>query len=88
MKVFRKEDLELCDFQYQIISKDVNDFEIGEEVFLKSNPEYPLKVYSIGKKEVNIGEYTSSYSFPPHCILQYRYRALLVWRRKYKICMN
>jgi len=88
MKVFKKEDLKLCDFQYQIIHENVNDFEIGEEVFLKSNPEYSLKVYSFGEKKVVVGEYAPTMLFPPQCILQYKYSGLIIWKRKYEICIN
>lgn len=88
MKSFKKEDLKLCDFQFQITHTNTDKFKIGEYIFLKSNPDYPLEVYSINNKEIGVGSYSTQYFFSPECILQYTYRGLLIGKRKYKICLS
>lgn len=40
-------DLVMCDWQFWVRHKSKNLFKIGEIVFLKSNPEVPLIVYSL-----------------------------------------
>jgi hypothetical protein len=89
-EIFKEKDLVLCDFQYEIRHTDVNYFKIGEEVFLKSNPEISMKVcgFSEDSKQVVVKLAYEKISFPPECVLQYRYAGLLVWRKKYKICLN
>ena len=89
-ETFKEEDLVLCDFQYEIKHTDVNCFKIGEEVFLKSNPERPMKVYGFSednKQVLTLFDYSIEV-FLPECLLQYKYRTLLIWRKKYKICLN
>ena len=86
-------DLRVCDWQYEICHLETNLFVTGEIVFMKSSAHYPMIVCFIGKKEVStLWENTSGEmqceSFPPECILQYRYAGLLVWCGKYKICLN
>ena len=93
---FNEDDLKLTDFQYEIKHTDVNCFKEKEEVFLKSNPEVSMKVFGISKmfnhvlvlvKNTN-GGLDQIHSFPPECLLQYKYRALLKWKQKYSICIN
>jgi len=85
-------DLELVDYQYKITHNSTNIFNIGEEVFLKSNPEIKLIVYSINKKEITTIRYIKNEidlnSFPPQCLLQYKYRGLLKYKNKFNICLN
>lgn len=84
---FKENDLILCDFQYEIRHTDINCFKIGEEVFLKSNPEILMRVHEISEiLLVLVNDHLES--FPPEVLLQYKYRPLLIWRKKYKICLN
>ena len=87
---FKAEDLKLCDFQYEIKHNSIDDFKVGEEVFLKSNPETPMKVYGFSedKKSVLTSMGDNKYSFPPECLLQYKYAGLLIAKRKHKICLD
>ena len=92
---FNKEDLELCDWQYQIIHKFIGNFKIGEYVFLKSNLEFPIKVsfflknneiVCIWKDKVGVSQMDK---FLPECLLQYKYSGLLISKdNRFKICLN
>ena len=82
-----------CEWQYQIRHEQPNAFDIGECVFLKSNPEWPLIVYTLDDTFVyvvwkDIEDTVHADSFPPQAILQYRYAGLLIWRNSYRICLN
>jgi len=91
MKRFFKEgDLISCEFQYEIRHTDINCFKIGEEVFLKSNPERPMKVCGFSEDNKQVLTMFDYYIelFPPECLLQYRYAGLFIVRKKYKICLN
>jgi hypothetical protein len=46
--------LRLAPLQYSIRHSSPNDFKIGEKVFLKSNPEFPLEVIEIGETKVKV----------------------------------
>lgn len=87
---FKEGDLVSCDFQYEIRHTNINCFKIGEEVFLKSNPEISMKVcgFSEDNKQILALFDYSTEAFPPECLLQYKYRSLLIWRKKHKICLN
>lgn len=87
---FKEGDLISCDLQYEIRHININCFKIGEEVFLKSNPECTMKVYGFSednKQILTLFGYDIEL-FPPECLLQYRYAGLLIGRKKYKICLN
>ncbi len=91
-KVFKSGDLKLNDLQYLIKHKNTNCFEIGDEVFLKSNPKNKMIVHSIDNDEVGVlfilnSEY-QYFKFPPECLLQYKYSSLLVYKNKIDICLN
>ena len=47
--IFKQEDLRLCDWQYTIRHDNVDCFERGEKVFLKSNPEHLMTVHSVSQ---------------------------------------
>ena len=85
---FKSDDLKLCDLQYEVVHKSTNCFKIGEKVFLKSNPEIPMKVDSIDYKKVICKYNDNLIDFPPECILQYEYSMFLVWKRKFVLCLN
>lgn len=85
-------DLKKCDLQYQVRHKSTDKFKVGEIVFLKSNPEWPMKVAFIDNEEVtcewknSLGNLEGA-SFPPECLLQYVYAGLIVWKGT-NLCLN
>jgi hypothetical protein len=91
---FNEDDLIKCDYQYQIIHKRTSCFTVGEIVFLKCNPEFPIKVHSLSNEDKVICTWKSKNgelqqeSFTPGSILQYKYACLLEIKEKYKICLN
>lgn len=91
--IFRADDLNKCDYQYLIRHTKTNCFSVCEMVFLKSNPEHPMTIHSINENSVICtwkamnGEFQLA-SFPPECILQYKYRCLVEWKEKFKICLS
>jgi len=91
--IFKNEELILCDWNYTIKHDNVNCFNIGEKVFLKSNPEILMKVHSVNKNTVTtiwfnkLNEIQFN-EFPPECILQYKYAGLLIYKQKYSISLN
>lgn len=81
------------DFQYQVMWVSTFNFSVGELVFLKSNPELPLMVEAFGFGNKVIVSWLvdgdkSYHGFSPELILQYKYRPLLIWKDKYKVCLN
>lgn len=91
--VFKKSDLRICDWQYSIRHEKVNNFVIGETVFLKSNPEHPMSVHLINEDNITTIWKTKTNKievceFPPESILQYSYAGLLIYKEKYNICLN
>jgi hypothetical protein len=90
-KIFKQDELHPCDYQYLISHTSVDGFKENETVFLKSNPELPLKVQGISKLFNHILVLTPDnkiISFPPECLLQYSYAGLLIWKRKIAVCLN
>lgn len=85
---FKADDLVLCDFQYEIRHTNVDCFKIGESVFLKCNPEVPMKVHSLNNQKVTCDHNGKLRDFPPECILQYDYSMFWVWKRKFFLCLN
>ena len=89
----KREDLIKCDLQYEIRHHSTDAFKVGEKVFLKSSPEWPLTVVKVGAKQI-VCEWKNMYGSPqqaqfaPETILQYRYSALLIWRGISRICLN
>lgn len=87
---FKPNELRPVEYQHTIRHTSTNSFEVGEKIFLKSNPEYPLEVIELTDKKVIAkwchGEEVDE--FPPECVLQYRYIALLTYKKKYFICLN
>ena len=85
---FKADDLILSDLQYEIIHKTTDAFTIGEKVFLKSNPEIPMTVEFIEYQKVICKHQDTLIPFRPEIILQYKYSVLLIYKRKFKICLN
>jgi uncharacterized protein YodC (DUF2158 family) len=72
---------EKCFWQYKVRHHSVNDFAVGEMVFLKSNPEVPLIVCGFKYGQVCVTWFDdngsrSEHYFVPEVILQYRFRGL------------
>lgn len=91
-KSYRSKDLRLCIEQYTIKHDSVDEFKVGEEVFLKSNPEHVMSVLNLGDDMVgcvwfNNGE-VHKCTFPPECILQYKYAGLITLNKKYIVSLN
>lgn len=91
--VFNFNDVRSCDRQYKIRHTDTNEFKIGEQVFLKAYPEFPMIVKDIRNNKIiceceDVYGNISLESFPPECILQYKYNCLEVWKKKYDICIS
>jgi len=90
---FNQDDLRHHHTQYKIRNKSIKDFEIGESVFLKSNPELPM-IISRFKDDMVVCEWktkggeSQSSTFNIHTILQYRYAGLVVYNQKYEFCLN
>ncbi len=89
---FNSEELRKSDIQYLIRHTSTSKFKKGEIVFLKSNPEQPIKVEFISEKQVycswmSVDGIKQNASFPPQCLLQYLYAGLIVYKGK-PICLN
>jgi hypothetical protein len=85
--------LYLSDGQYTIRWHSVHDFKIGEKVFLKSNPDWPMEVCDIQDNKVltcwnDIYGHKQCCDFPPECMLQYKFAGLITFKKKYQICLN
>jgi len=85
--IFRSEDLKLCDWDYVIRHRQATNFKKGTLVFLKCNPEVPMLVIKIDKKENRVitqwlnkdGE-KETQSWKPETILQYKYAGLVKYK--------
>lgn len=92
-RIYRKEDLVKCDWQHQIKLHTFEDFVLNEDVFLKSNPEFPMAI--TGRDGNNIvcgwhdknGKYHSTF-FVPESILPYKYNCLVIGKGKFNVCLN
>lgn len=90
---FKPEDLKLLDWQYTVIHHDTSSFKVGDQVFLKSNPEFPMTVVAIAHGEVfttwvNALGAPMKWHWKPQLILQYRYACFVTGRRKFHLCLN
>lgn len=93
--VFKKSDLELVNWQYQVRYNSVDDFKLGQEVFLKSNPECPMVVNSLHENMVGVywklenGD-LDFHEFPPQCLLPYKFAGLVNYKNNtfYNISLN
>jgi len=89
----KAEELRLSDYQHEIRHINTKLFSVGEKVFLKSNPECQMTVYSINKNNATVRWHNKKNeiemcSFPPECILQYKYAGLLIYRKKFYVSLN
>ena len=83
LEMFNKKDLFLCDLQYSVRHTNTDKFELGETVFLKSNPETPMIVLEITEEKI----FTDFSDYPPECVLQYKYASLMNWN-EFEINLN
>ena len=85
---FNIDDLILFPIQYKIIHKNVDDFKVGEKVFLKSNPETEMEVIYLNEEDnVVICQWYFKdekhiYEFIPQCILQFKYASEMKYKNK------
>lgn len=89
----RSDDVELCDWQYTI-RFELQDFRIGEIVFLKSNPEWPMFTCNFDGCNVVVeweslsGEMQRA-KIHPHCLMKYEYAAFQTYKMTdYHVCLN
>ena len=81
------------EWQYQVNYESVDDFKVGEFVFLKSNPKVYLVVAGFNGDEVLL-TYTDlmgvfhKISIHFKCLMHYRNAALLVYDGNYNVCLN
>lgn len=90
---FSKSDLVRLDWQYTTVWHNVTDFELGQKVFLKSNPEHQLVVHELGSNSV-LTCFTNSkgdiqyLNFKPECLLQYEFACLVTYKKDFLVCLN
>ena len=80
--LYNEDELRLCTWQYTTRHKSILNFQIGDIVFLKSNPEHPIKVVDVDVRCNKVicawgNIYTQKSEFPPECILQYHFASLV-----------
>lgn len=64
-KIFNADSLKLCVWQ-PVIIHNIIDFEVGDRVYLNSNPEYIMVIEEISYTNDII--HTNKCSLPPHCL--------------------
>lgn len=91
---FNEDELRKADLQYQITIKSATSFNIGEKVFLKSNPELILVVNRIYEESNGVWvEWLSKKGridgamFQPETILPFTFAGLVIWKNHY-MCLN
>ena len=87
---FKPNQLRKIPWQYQVRHEHTLNFNIGEEVFLKSNPDYPMKVVSVTPDLVWCRTQEDELEhFLPQTILQYKWAGLKQNDQTgFKICLN
>lgn len=87
---FKESELKLMKYQYAVSHETPLKFKIGEKVFLKSNPEVVLVVVDVTLDSVivKVKNGVEEMSFPPQCLLQYKFAGLIEYKRKFQICFN
>ena len=75
--VFNPDDLIKATWQYIICHLTIDCFKIGEIIFLKSNPEYPMIMLSSVDNKIICEDLYGNYEIPPQCLLQYKYASML-----------
>jgi hypothetical protein len=90
--VFRRDQLRKKEIQYLIRHKLTLKFKEGDIVFLKSNPELPLKVIYIDLEKVycKLDDPCDNevISFPPECLLHYKDGGLFIYKDEWIISYN
>lgn len=91
-KIFKEDDLQKCEWQYQIRHTDTSEFKMRDIVFLKSNPEHPMKVIATQDGFVYCNWQVNGLfvvdKFPPETILHFRDAGLVRWNDEYDISLN
>jgi len=79
-----KNNLIKADIQYPNLT--INDFKIGDKVFLKSNPEYSLTVFQIHyemiqpRLSVRMNNYGIPIALPPTSFMKYTHAADIIYK--------
>jgi len=85
---FNADDLEVSKYQYLVRYHSTMSFRHGDIVFLKSNPNVPLKVTDISIKYVYCTDGRNTYEFIPESILHYKYAGLMIYNREFQVSLN
>lgn len=92
--LFKYSELRKCNLQYKINHHCGLIFKIGETVFLKSNPEIPMRVDKVEVSKVHVSweavgtRDRQKTTFPPECLLHYKDAGLLVYNDEFDVCLN
>jgi len=85
-------ELILCDWQYESVRKlIISDFYVGQVVFITCAPRNPFVIINILNDEVTIQCIANRKVV--HCvtylaILPYKYASLMVYKGRFKVCLN
>lgn len=81
--------------EFTTINKSADDFELGELVFLRRNPEVQLRIVGLHDPNIVITHYTCptdgevlELTLPARSLMQYRNAGLLLWKKEFVICLN
>ena len=87
-KTFNINELRPCIWQHKVRHEQINCFQLGEIVFLKCNPNVPMKIIGFNyENDTVITKWKSTdgeiliHEFIPLIILQYTYAGLLITHR-------
>lgn len=87
-KFFKINELKLNELQYMITHDFTLNFNVGDIVFLKSNPEIPLKVFDIDMDFVYCKNKNKFSKHKPQMLLHYKYASLLKYKKEWNITLN
>lgn len=85
---FRKDELEVSDYQYLISHDTTLKFRIGDIVFLKSSPGVPLEVVDMDTIDIHCKYDEGVITVKPQMILHYEHAGLLVYKKEHIISLN
>lgn len=86
---FDKNNLEVSKYQYFVRYHTTLLFRFGDIVFLKSNPNIPLKVVDISIRYVFCKDNNNNiFKLIPESLLHYKYAGLMIYNRKFLVSLN
>lgn len=88
-KYFKSNQIKLTDLQYKIRFDNTLHFQIGDIIFLKSQPHIPLKIIDTDLYKIYcLDEDNNIYDFYPQMILHYKWASILTYKKKWDIYLN